>query len=201
MTKRLVLATAAAAGAVSIGLGAWIIAERADRPSAVVAGAGAAQIGGPFRLVDQNGRSVTDADLLGRPTAMFFGFTHCPDVCPTTMSELTRSLGELGTDADRLNVIFVSVDPERDTPAQVKSYLSNFDRRIRGLTGTPEAVAAMTEAYKVYATRTPLEGGGYTVDHSTMIYLFDARGRFVEPIGFGEPPPRMTDALARLAGS
>lgn len=200
MNRRLILAAAVAA-AFATGLGGWFIAERTGPAPEPVADMGATEIGGPFRLIDQDGRAVTERDLLGRPTAMFFGFTYCPDVCPTTLGELTRSLAQLGPDADRLHIVFVSVDPERDTPEQLKSYLSSFDRRIRGLTGTPKAVAAMTEAYKVYATRTPLEGGGYTIDHSSMVYLFDAKGRFVEPIGYGEPPPRMTDALRRLARS
>jgi len=94
------------------------------------------QIGGPFQLVDVEGRPVTEKSLLGKPTAMFFGFTFCPEACPTTLAEMTASLKALGPKADELNVVFVSVDPERDTPAQMKAYLSNFDPRIQGFTGT-----------------------------------------------------------------
>jgi protein SCO1/2 len=153
------------------------------------------QIGGPFQLVDTNGRPVTEKALLGKPTAIFFGFTYCPEVCPTTMTEMTAWLKALGPDADKLNVVFVSVDPERDTPQQLKLYLSNFDHRIQGFTGSPDAVAKMAKAYRVYYQKTPTDGGGYTVDHSSAIYLFDAKGRFVEPIGYGGSPER---GLAQL---
>jgi protein SCO1/2 len=163
-------------------------ADQAHTPSTI-------QIGGPFQLVDTNGRPVTEKTLLGKPTAIFFGFTYCPEVCPTTMAEMTAWLKALGPDADRLNVVFVSVDPERDTPEQLKLYLSNFDRRIQGFTGTPEAVAKTAKAYRVYYQKVATDGGGYTLDHSSAIYLFDAQGRFVEPIGYGGPPER---GLAQL---
>lgn len=153
------------------------------------------QIGGPFQLVEMNGRPVTEKTLLGKPTAIFFGFTYCPEVCPTTMAEMTAWLKALGPDADKLNVVFVSVDPERDTPEQLKLYLSNFDPRIQGFTGTPEAIARTAKAYRVYYQKVATEGGGYTLDHSSAIYLFDAQGRFVEPIGYGGPPER---GLAQL---
>lgn len=164
------------------------------RPAAVAG----PQLGGPFQLVDQDGHKVTEADLRGKPTVMFFGFTYCPDVCPTTLTEMTAWLKALGPDADRLNVAFVSVDPERDTPAQLKSYLGSFDHRIRGLTGTPEQVAAMAKAYRVYYRKVPVEGGEYTMDHSSMVYLFDKDGGFVGPIGYGESADRAIDKLKGL---
>jgi len=166
-----------------------------DGPAAPASPRSTIQIGGPFQLVDTNGRPVTDKSLLGKPTAIFFGFTYCPEVCPTTMAEMTAWLKALGPDADRLNVVFVSVDPERDTPEQLKLYLSNFDRRIQGFTGTPEAVAKTAKVYRVYYQKVATDGGGYTLDHSSAIYLFDAKGRFVEPIGYGGPPER---GLAQL---
>ena len=158
-----------------------------------------AVLGGPFALTDMNGRPVTEASLLGRPTAIFFGFTYCPEVCPTTLTELTAAMKALGKDADRLNVVFVSVDPERDTPEQMRLYLSNFDRRIIGYTGTPQAVAQAAKAYRVYYRKVPTEGGDYTVDHSSAVYLFDRKGRFVAPIGYGEPHARVVEALRNLA--
>jgi protein SCO1/2 len=166
-------------------------AEPADQGSTV-------QIGGPFQLVDMNGRPVTEKTLLSKPTAIFFGFTYCPEVCPTTMAEMTAWLKALGPDADRLNVVFVSVDPERDTPEQLKLYLSNFDHRIQGFTGTPENIARTAKAYRVYYQKVATDGGGYTLDHSSAIYLFDAQGRFVEPIGYGGPPERGLDQLKAL---
>lgn len=167
--------------------------DRASQPNP-----SAIQIGGPFQLVDTEGQPVTEQALRGKPTAIFFGFTYCPEVCPTTMAELTNWLKALGRDAERLNVVFVSVDPERDTPAQLKTYLSNFDARIRGFTGTPEAVAAAAKAYRVYYRKVATDDGGYTVDHSAAIYLFDKDGGFVEPIGYGTPPERALGQLRRL---
>lgn len=158
-------------------------------------------IGGPFQMVDQDGRAVTDKDLLGKPTVMFFGFTYCPEVCPTTLAAMTQWLQALGPQADGLNVVFVSVDPERDKPAVLKEYLANFDRRIRGFTGTEAQVASIAKAYRVYAQKTPIAGGGYTVDHSSAIYLFDAKGRFVEPIAYGAPSEQALAALHRLIGT
>lgn len=155
-------------------------------------------IGGPFALVDTRGTPVTDADLRGKPAAVFFGFTYCPEICPTTLGELTAALDVLGPEADRLNVVFVSVDPERDTPEELGLYLSHFDRRIRGLTGSPDAVEAMTRAYRVYHRKVPLEGGDYTVDHSSMIYLFDPQGAFVEHVSYGEPVEVLVDRLRAL---
>ncbi len=159
----------------------------------------AVRIGGPFQLVDTAGRPVSEKTLRGKPTAIFFGFTYCPEICPTTMAELTNWMKALGADADRLNVVFVSLDPERDTPAQLKTYLSNFDSRIRGFTGSPEEVATAAKAYRVYYAKVPTEDGGYTVDHSSAIYLFDKDGGFVEPIGYGTPAERAIGQLRRLA--
>jgi len=161
---------------------------------------GGVQIGGPFSLVDQSGQPVTDRDLLGKPTVIFFGFTYCPEVCPTTLAALSRWMEEMGPSADRLNVVFVSVDPERDTPAQLTTYLKNFDPRIRGLTGTVDQVASTAKAYRVYYRKVP-QGSSYTVDHSSAIYLFDKKGLFVEPIGYGESADRAIKALRKLARS
>jgi protein SCO1/2 len=169
--------------------------KRAAEP---VAETSAVKIGGPFQLIDTLSRPVTEKTLLGKPTAIFFGFTYCPEVCPTTLAEMTAALKELGRDADKLNVVFVSVDPERDTPAQMKLYLSNFDPRIRGFTGTVEQVDAAAKAYRVYHQKMPTDGGGYTVDHSSAVYLMDRKGRFVEPIGYGSPHDRVIEQLRRL---
>ncbi len=134
-------------------------------------------VGGDFSLVDEKGLPVTRASLIGRPSLIFFGFTHCPDVCPTALFEMSERMKELGPDADRLNYVFVSVDPERDTPEQLASYLEAFDPRIRGFTGSKAAVDDIIKAYRVYAKRIPLDGGGYTMDHTASLYGADARGR------------------------
>jgi protein SCO1/2 len=139
-----------------------------------------AAIGGPFDLVDQDGRGVSDRDLKGHPFVVFFGFTNCPDVCPTTLFEMSEVLRALGPDADKVNALFVTVDPERDTPAQIKDYLSSFDPHLRGLTGDPAAIAAMTKAYRVYVKKVP-QGDSYTMDHTAIVYLMGKDGRFIAP--------------------
>ncbi|MET0629749.1 MAG: SCO family protein [Xanthobacteraceae bacterium] len=140
-----------------------------------------AAIGGPFELTDQNGRTVTERDLKGRPFLVFFGFTRCPDICPTTLFEVSEIMRVLGKDADRVGALFITVDPERDTPAALKDYLSSFDPHLAGLTGEPAAVAAVAKAYRVYFKKVPLDQGGYTMDHTAIVYLMDKDGRFVSP--------------------
>jgi len=155
----------------------------------------AAAIGGPFELVDQDGRTITDRDMKGRPFLVFFGFTNCPDVCPTTLFEVSEVLRALGPDADKVSALFVTVDPERDTPAQLKDYISSFDPHLRALTGDPAVVAAMTRAYRVYAKKVPQENGEYTMDHTAIVYLMDKDGRFVAPFNLKR---RTADAAADL---
>jgi len=138
-------------------------------------------IGGPFRLIDQDGRPFTDQDLRGKSFLVFFGFTHCPDVCPTTLFEISEVMRKLGSDADRTAALFITVDPERDTPASMKEYLESFDPHIRGLSGDETTVTAVAKAYRVYYKKVPLEGGDYTMDHTAIVYLMDKDGRFVAP--------------------
>ncbi|MFO1099970.1 MAG: SCO family protein [Xanthobacteraceae bacterium] len=146
-----------------------------------------ATVGGPFELTDQNGKPISDKDLRGKPFLVFFGFTHCPDVCPTALFEVSEILRGLGPDADRVGALFVSVDPERDTPAVLRDYLSSFDPHLRGLTGDPAAVAAVAKAYRVYYKKVPLEEGDYTMDHTALVYLMDKQGRFVAPFNIKQP--------------
>jgi protein SCO1 len=141
----------------------------------------AAAIGGPFNLIDQNAQPFSDKDLRGKSFLVFFGFTHCPDVCPTTLFEISEILRKLGPEADHTAALFVSVDPERDTPEAMKDYLASFDPHIRGLTGDAAALAAVAKAYRVYYKKVPLEGGDYTMDHTAIVYLMDKDGRFVAP--------------------
>ncbi len=160
-----------------------------------------APIGGPFALVDQDGNKVTDKDFAGKPSVIFFGYTSCPDVCPTTLLNLSNWLKAIGPDAEKLNVLFISVDPERDTPAHMKEYLSSFDPRIRGLTGTDDQVAAVAKAYRVYYKRIPGEDGGYTMDHSSAIYLMDRAGQFVAPLASQTDERIALERLRKLAAS
>jgi protein SCO1 len=146
-----------------------------------------AAIGGPFSLTDQNGRTFTDQDVKGKPFLVFFGYTNCPDFCPTTMFEISEVLKALGPDAERTRALFISVDPERDTPAALKDYISSFDPHITALTGEPEAVAAVAKAYRAYYKRVPLKDGGYTMDHLVLVYLMGKDGRFVSRFNLNRP--------------
>jgi protein SCO1/2 len=147
-----------------------------------------AAIGGPFQLTDQSGATVTEKSLQGRPTLIFFGFTHCPDVCPTALFEISEILRAMGNDADRVNAYFVSVDPERDSKEAIKDYLSSFDPHLKGLTGDPEAIAKVLSAYRVYAKKVPLKDGDYTMDHTALTYLMGRDGKFVAPFNLDRPP-------------
>jgi protein SCO1/2 len=189
-TRILLIVSAFAAGLVLCLAVIALVAQR-------IPGAGiptAAAIGGPFQLVNQDGRGVSAQDLKGHPFLVFFGFTHCPDVCPTTLFEVSEVLRALGPDADKVNALFVTVDPERDTPDKLKEYLSSFDPHLTGLTGSPEAVAAMTKAYRVYVKKVP-QAEGYTMDHTAIVYLMDKEGRFVAPFSLKRQP---ADAAADL---
>jgi protein SCO1/2 len=147
-----------------------------------------AAIGGPFQLTDQNGKAVTEASLKGKPTLIFFGYTHCPDICPTSLFEMSEVLRAMGKDADRINAVFISVDPERDTPATMKDYLSSFDPHLEGLSGDPAETAKVITSYRVYAKKVPTKDGDYTMDHTALIYLMDRDGRFVSPFNLKRTP-------------
>jgi protein SCO1/2 len=185
----LVVASAFLAGLV-IFLGVFLYATgqfgNAPGPSA---------IGGPFSLIDQHDKPVTDQDLKGHPTLVFFGYTHCPDVCPTTLFDVSELLRALGPDAGRAAALFITVDPERDTAPVIKDYLSSFDPHLRGATGEPKAVEAAEKAYRVYAKKVPGENGDYSMDHTALVYLMDKQGRFVAPFSLKRRPE---DAAAEL---
>jgi protein SCO1/2 len=156
-------------------------------------------IGGAFALTDQDGAEVTERDLLGRPSVIFFGFTSCPDVCPSTLLDISNWLIQLGPDADRLNVVFVSVDSEHDTPALIKLYLSSFDLRIRGFVGSETQIQQITSAFGVRYKRVARNDGGYTYTHSALIYLMDRQGRYVGFLRYEEPDTEAVATLHRLA--
>ena len=156
-----------------------------------------AAIGGPFQLTDQAGRTVTEKNMQGRPTLIFFGFTHCPDVCPTSLFEISEVLKAMGKDADRVNAYFISVDPERDSTAAMKDYLSSFDPHLAGLTGNADEVAKVISAYRVYAKKVPLKDGDYTMDHTALIYLMDRDGKFVAPFNLKRTPEQAAADLKR----
>jgi protein SCO1/2 len=156
-----------------------------------------AKIGGPFHLIDQTGQSVTEKNLIGRPTLIFFGYTHCPDVCPTSLFEMSEVLRAMGKDADRVNAYFVTVDPERDTQAAMKEYLSSFDPHLKGLTGDAAAVAKIVAGYRVFAKKVPQKDGEYSMDHTALIYLMDRDGNFVSPFNLNRSPDAAAADLKR----
>jgi protein SCO1/2 len=145
-------------------------------------------VGGPFKLVDQNGKAITDQDLKGKPFLVFFGFTHCPEICPTALFDMSEVFNKLGPDADRVNALFVTVDPVRDTPEKLKDYLSSFNPRLIGVSGSVDGLAAIAKAYRVYYKKVPLKDGDYTMDHTAIVYLMDKDGRFVAPFSLKRRP-------------
>jgi protein SCO1 len=151
-------------------------------------GLGPSAIGGPFKLIDESGKPVTEEDLKGRPFLVFFGYTHCPDICPTTLFEMSEVMHALGKDADRTGALFITVDPERDTPALMKEYLSSFDPHLRGATGDRKAIDAVEKTYRVYAKKVPTDNGDYSMDHTALVYLMDKQGRFVAPFKLNRNP-------------
>ena len=183
---------AAFAGSLVIGLLVMLWALGGTRSIATPAA-----IGGPFQLTDQSGQTVTDKDMQGRPTLIFFGFTHCPDVCPTSLFEISEVLRAMGPDADRVNAYFISVDPERDSAAAMKEYLSSFDPRLKGLSGPPEDLAKVISEYRVYAKKVPLKDGDYTMDHTALVYLMDREGKFVAPFNLKRTPEEAAVDLKR----
>jgi protein SCO1/2 len=135
--------------------------------------------------------------MKGHPFLVFFGYTHCPDICPTTLFEMSEVMRALGNDADRINALFITVDPERDTPAVMKDYLSSFDPHLRGGTGDQKAIDAVEKAYRVYAKKVPAEKGDYSMDHTALVYLMDKQGRFVAPFKLDRKPEAAAADLRR----
>lgn len=154
--------------------------------------------GGPFKLTDTNGRTVTNETLKGKPYAIFFGFTRCPDVCPTTMARMALLHKRLGADASKMNVVFVSVDPEHDKREDIASFLSMFEAPVIGLTGDPAELERMEKAFKIYVERVPLPSGDYTIDHTARILLFDRNGQFADTMDAKEPQAQAVERLRKL---
>lgn len=140
-----------------------------------------------FRLSDHEGNDVGPETLIGRPTMVFFGFTYCPDVCPTTLSDISGWLDDLGEEAEEMNVVFITVDPERDTVEAMAEYVSYFHPLMRGWTGLEEEIARAAQGFRARYERVPTEGGDYTMNHTASVFLFDAEGRFTTMIDYHEP--------------
>ena len=190
--RMLLFAPAGVLGAGLAGTAAWL-GLRGDK--------GAAGIGGPFRLRGADGREVTDADFRGRWMLVYFGYTRCPDACPTALQDMANAVDSLDANTrKKVAMLFITVDPERDTPAVVQDYVSAFDAPIIGLSGTPDQIAAAARAYRVYYAKHPKAGGEYDMDHSSIIYVMDPRGRFVANFTHETAPDAIAAKLRTLAG-
>ena len=148
-------------------------------------------IGGPFELIDHSGRAVTDEFYRGKYLLISFGFTSCPDICPTTLLEISMTLDRLGVDARKIQPLFITLDPERDSPQVLAEYVANFHPQITGLTGTADQVATAAKAFRTYYRKTVLTDGDYVLDHSTVTFLMAPDGRYLAHFAFGTPPETM----------
>lgn len=160
--------------------------------------AGTSSVGGPFTLTNQDGQRVTDRDYAGRTHLVFFGFTHCPDVCPTTLQQIGDVLQALGPKGKDTRALFIAVDPERDTPEALKTYLASFDPRIVGLTGLPEEVNAAVKAYRAYVRKVPTKDGDYTMEHTALVYVMNGQNRFLNALNLARPPQEAAAELAKM---
>jgi protein SCO1/2 len=159
---------------------------------------GASVVGGPFKLASANGRIVDTEALKGHPYGVFFGFTHCPEVCPTTLYDMAATLAQLGDEAKDFRLYFITVDPERDTVAVLKDYVGNFDPRIEALVPTPEELKQVAQSFRAYYDREPTSDGSYTMNHTAMVYLMDRDGKFAGIVSYGEKPEMRLDKLRKL---
>ena len=190
MTRRnLIVIAACVLGLILGGALAWKSGAFTPRPATLV--------GGPFQLVDQTGKPVTEAVLKGKWSVVFFGFTYCPDVCPSTLQAMGLAQERLGAKARDVQFVFVSVDPERDTPAQMATYLDNdvFPKGTVGLTGTPAQAAAAAKAYRVFYEKQG-NGADYLINHSTPSYLMNPQGRFDRVLPFGIGPDEIVTQIS-----
>jgi protein SCO1/2 len=182
--------------AIGVGVRLWMVAEP-DAPRVVASGT--ALIGGPFKLVDGNDKPVTDAAFRGKLMLVYFGYTFCPDVCPTELSTISDALDELKQKADGLVPMFITIDPARDSPEVMKNYVAHFSPRLIGLTGTPDEIAAAAHAYRVYYAKVPAKDGGndYLMDHSSFAYLMDRDGKYITHFAPGTSAEEMAATIAK----
>jgi len=199
-SPRFLLIAAIFAGLVVLGTGAFLALSSRDTARGVAGTVLSNAIGGPFQLVDQNGKTVTDADLKGKWSLIYFGYTHCPDACPTALNDISIALSDLGPKRDAVRPVFITVDPERDTPETLKAYVASFDAPILALTGSAEEVAKAAKGYRVYYAKHPEAGGDYSMDHSSVIYVMDPEGRFTASFTHESAPEQISERLKKLIG-
>lgn len=191
----LIFASLALLAALLVAGAAYYVANQPRGPISI----GTALVGGPFSLTDQTGRKVTDKDFRGHYMLVFFGYTYCPDMCPTELQVMSAALDNLGAKADDIQPIFISFDPQRDTPEVLKQYISNFHPRFIGLTGTPEEIAVAAKAYRVFYNKLENTSGPdtYLMDHSTITYLMDKQGKFLKHFSYSTDAAALAQALEK----
>ena len=188
-----ILLFCALALAIVASMALWRLGDRNGQVTELAA------VGGPYTLTDQNGKPRSDRDFRGRWMLLYFGYTYCPDVCPTTLAKVASALQKLGPAAEKIAPVFITIDPARDTPSVLKTYLAQFDPRFVGLTGTEAQIAKVAHSYRVYFAKHPLDGGNYAMDHSSVIYLIDPNGNFVKAYDDETGVPALAADLKKTA--
>ena len=195
---RLILAAGLLLALAILGAGALVALELRGSPQGAAGGLLSAAIGGPFKLVDQNGNTVTNTDLQGKWLLVYFGYTHCPDACPTALNNIALALSDLGPDKKQVRPVFITIDPARDTSKALKDYVSAFDAPILALTGSDAAIGQAATEYRVYYAKHPEAGGDYSMDHTSIIYVMDPKGRFTASFTGEDPPEQIAARLKKL---
>ena len=198
--SHLVLAAALLAGFAILGAGAFVALELHGNPRGAAGTLLGSAIGGPFKLVDQNGRTVTNTDLEGKWLLVYFGYTHCPDACPTALNNIALALDDLGIEKKEVRPVFITIDPERDTSQALKDYVAAFGAPILALTGNDAAIAQAANEYRVYYAKHPEAGGDYSMDHTSIIYVMDPKGRFTASFTGEDAPAEIAARLKKLLG-
>ena len=197
---RLIVAAVFLAGFVILGAGTFVALALHDNSHGAAGTLLSTAIGGPFKLVDQNGNTVTNTDLEGKWLLVYFGYTHCPDACPTALNNIALALSDLGPGKTDVRPVFITIDPARDTAKAMKDYVSAFDAPILALTGSDAAIAQAAGEYRVYYAKHPEAGGDYSMDHSSIIYVMDPKGRFTASFTGEDPPELIAARLKKLVG-
>ena len=198
LSPRLLLVAALLVAFIILGSAAFLAVELHDNGKGAAGTLLGSAIGGPFTLVDQNGKTVTNTALEGKWLLVYFGYTHCPDACPTTLNNIALALQDLGARRDEVRPVFITIDPERDTPQVMKDYVTAFDAPILALTGTAAEIAQAAKNYRVYYAKHPEAGGDYSMDHSSVVYVMDPKGRFSASFTGEDPPAQIAERLKKL---
>jgi protein SCO1 len=198
LSPRLLLVAALLAALIILGSAAFLAVELHDNGKGVAGSVLGSAIGGSFTLVDQNGKAVTNTALEGKWLLVYFGYTHCPDACPTTLNNIALALRDLGKKSDEVRPVFITIDPERDTAQALKDYVSAFDAPILALTGSAAAIAQAAKEYRVYYAKHPEPSGDYSMDHTSIIYVMDPKGRFTASFTGEDPPEQIAARLKKL---